>query len=277
MIGVVDTGGGMRDIFGAGVFDYFIEKKINFDYCIGVSAGSANIASFLAGQHYRNHYFYCEYSFRKEYMSLSNMIKDGSYIDLDYIYGTLSNHDGENPLNYKKIMENPAKFVIVTTDAKTGKPAYFDKSEMSQDNYDIIKASCAVPLFAAPYKVDGKLYYDGGLSDPIPYKKVFEANCDKVVVIITRPKDYRRNNRRDVLLSHRLKKTYPNTVKSWRKRGEIYNRQLDELIQLEKEGRALILAPKSIGKMKTLTKDKEMINSLYQQGKKVAEKIEEFI
>ena len=47
LIGVIDVGGGLRGIYGAGVFDFCLDNNINFDYGIGVSAGSANIASFL--------------------------------------------------------------------------------------------------------------------------------------------------------------------------------------------------------------------------------------
>ena len=44
-IGVVDVGGGLRGIYAAGIFDYCLDNDINFDTCIGVSAGSANVAS----------------------------------------------------------------------------------------------------------------------------------------------------------------------------------------------------------------------------------------
>ena len=64
--GIVDVGGGMRGIFAAGVFDYCMDQGICFDLVIGVSAGSANAASFLAGQRGRNYEFYTEYSFEKE-------------------------------------------------------------------------------------------------------------------------------------------------------------------------------------------------------------------
>ena len=37
--GLVLEGGGMRGVFTCGVLDYFLEKKINFEYVIGVSAG----------------------------------------------------------------------------------------------------------------------------------------------------------------------------------------------------------------------------------------------
>lgn len=36
MLGFMDMGGGMRDVYGAGVTDCFLDNGISFDYCIGV-------------------------------------------------------------------------------------------------------------------------------------------------------------------------------------------------------------------------------------------------
>ena len=44
-IGVIDVGGGLRGIYAAGVFDWCLENGVKFDYGIGISAGSANLAS----------------------------------------------------------------------------------------------------------------------------------------------------------------------------------------------------------------------------------------
>ena len=93
MTGIIDVGGGMRDIYGAGVLDCFIDNNITFDVCIGVSAGSANLASFIAGQKGRTYRFYAEYASRKEYMSFGNMFRSGSFFNLDYIYSYLSDSD----------------------------------------------------------------------------------------------------------------------------------------------------------------------------------------
>ena len=121
MIGIVDVGGGLRGVYGAGVFDTCLEEKLTFDYLIGVSAGSANVASFLAGQRGRNLRFYTDYAFRKAYMSLGNFLRRGNYLDLDYIYGgTLSNTGGEDPLDYDAMAANPAQAKVVATDAATG-------------------------------------------------------------------------------------------------------------------------------------------------------------
>ena len=97
-IGIIDVGGGLRGIYAAGVFDWCMENGVQFDYGIGISAGSANLASYLSGQHGRNYAFYEEYSMRKQYMGAGNMLHGGTFLNLQYIYGTLSNAGGENPL-----------------------------------------------------------------------------------------------------------------------------------------------------------------------------------
>ena len=66
MLGIIDVGGGMRGAFTAGIYDYLLDQGVQpFDYCLGVSAGSANLVSYLAAQRGRNFKFYTEYAFRK--------------------------------------------------------------------------------------------------------------------------------------------------------------------------------------------------------------------
>lgn len=48
------------------------------------------------------------------------------------MYGILSNSSGENPLNYKKLIESSSEVLIVATDAITGNVKYFDKNDMAQ-------------------------------------------------------------------------------------------------------------------------------------------------
>lgn len=52
---VVDVGGGLRGVYATGVLDRCLEEGVRFDSGVGVSAGSANIASYLAGQKGRNY------------------------------------------------------------------------------------------------------------------------------------------------------------------------------------------------------------------------------
>ena len=160
---MVDVGGGLRGIYACGVLDRCLEEGVTFDLGIGVSAGSANLITFFAGQRGRNFRFYTEYAQRPEYMSLKNFLKKRSYVDLDYVYSTLSNSDGEDPLDYEAFAKNPAEFLVVATNAETGEGKYFDRTDIRQDCYDVMKASSTLPVVCRPYPIGGQLYFDGAL------------------------------------------------------------------------------------------------------------------
>lgn len=264
--GIVDVGGGLRDIYGAGVLDFYLDQGISFDYGIGVSAGSANLASFFAGQRGRNYRFYTEFALRKEYISFRNWLKDRNYVNLNYGYGTLSNSDGEYPLDYAALQACKSDFVIVATDARTGKPHYFDRTDLKQDDYGPIKASSCVPAANRAYVVGGVPYYDGGLSDPIPFEMARRNGCEKVVIILTRPKDYRRTIDKDKFAARLIRRRYPNAAAALIRRAETYNAELDRAVELERQGEVLILAPDSIEGMKMLSGDKEQMERLYRKG-----------
>ena len=208
-IGLVDVGGGYRGVYAAGVLDYCLDKRIKFDVGIGVSAGSANIVTYAANQARRTLKFYCEYGLRKEYASVGNFIRNHNFVNLDYVYGTLSNFDGEYPLDYIAVKNNPMEFIAVATNAVTGEAKYFTIDDMAQDNYDIMKASSAIPFVCRPYPIGDDLYYDGALSDTVPFKKAFEKGCDKVVLILTKPRDTIRTPKKDIFLANRIKNKYP--------------------------------------------------------------------
>lgn len=266
MTGVIDVGGGLRGIYGAGVFDYCLDHGIEFDYCIGVSAGSANIASFLGKQKGRNYRFYMEYAFRRQYMSLHNLIHTGSYIDMDYVYGELSNLNGENPLNYEAIKNSRSQMKVVALNAISGESTYFDKSDMAQDSYHILKASSSIPVVCRPYFVDGIPYYDGGIADPVPIRKAFDDGCDRVAVILTKPQSEVRVQKKDAPFARLLRRRYPKAAENLLLRYRKYNEGVALAKDYAKRGKALIIAPDDCCGMSTLTKKKSCIDQMYRKG-----------
>lgn len=276
-IGVIDVGGGFRGIYATGVLDYCQDNGIEFDLALGISAGSANLASFLARQRGRNYTFYTEYAFRKQYASLRNFILKKSFFDVDYVYGTLSNSGGENPLDYPALRDNPAEFIVVATDAKTGEAVYFDKSSMSQDNYAPLKASSSIPFINKPYLIDGKPYYDGALGNPVPVEKAFESGCDSVVLILTKPANKPREQGNDPKLAKRIRKKYPKAAERLRLRAQRYNESVSKAQEYAKQGKLIIVSPDDTCGVDTIHKDKPSLNELYQKGYGDGKKIKEFL
>ena len=277
MTGVIDVGGGLRGIYGAGVFDYCLDHGIQFDYCIGVSAGSANIASYLGQQRGRNYQFYMEYAFRKQYMSLYNLLHAGSYIDLDYVYGELSKHDGENPLNFKAIQMSGSQMKVVALNALTGEPLYFDKADLSQDDYHIFKASSCIPVVCKPYFINGIPCYDGGIADPVPVQKAFDDGCNKAVVILTRPQDFTRVQSKDARMARLLRHKYEKAADNLLHRHEMYNDGVSLAKQYAKQHKVLIIAPDDCCGMSTLTKNKHSMDRMYHKGYADAASIQSFL
>ena len=196
---------------------------------------------------------------------------------MDYLYGTLSNSTGENPLNYQKIIENPAEMLVVASNAKTGEAKYFDKKDIKQDDYSILKASCSIPFVCKPYEIEGVPYYDGALSDPIPIEKAFCCGCDKVVVILTKPEEFVRNPKRDEKFARRIQKKYPVSAEKLRQRANQYNKELALLKKYREQGNVLIVSPIDTCGVDTLTRDQEALKIFYENGYQDAGKISEFL
>ncbi len=274
---IIDVGGGFRAIFGAGVLDRCLEEGIAFDHCYGVSAGSANLTSFLAHQHGRNHTFYTQYAFRKEYASVNSFIHNHNFANLDYVYGTLSNHDGENPLDYEAFAVDPAQFTVVACDARDGSTKYFTKDDMHYDDYDILKASSAVPVACQPYVIDGVPYFDGGIADPVPVQKAIDDGCDRIVLVLTRPKDVIREQHKDVAPARILRRSHPEAAERLLERYAPYNTEVAAAKQYEAEGKVLILAPEELYGLSTLSKTYEGLERMYRAGYGQAGRIADFL
>lgn len=275
--GIVDVGGGLRGIYAAGVLDYCMAENIRFDLGIGVSAGSANLTSYCAGQKGRNYIFYTDYSFRKEYMGVENFLSQRSYVDLDYVYGTLSQANGEYPVDYPAIRDNPMEFYVVATEARTGRPKYFTKADIHQDNYDIMKASSSIPVVCKPYEIDGVPYYDGALSDPVPVEKAFALGCDRVVLLLTKPERFLRTPNKDERLAACIRHTYPAAARSLCQRAQRYNESVALARLQARQGKVLVVAPEDTFGVDTLTRDKEALDRLYWAGFADGEKIKAFL
>lgn len=271
--GLVDVGGGMRGIYAAGILDTCLEQGIAFDCCIGVSAGSANVISYLAGQKGRNYRFYHDYSFRRTYMSMENLMHTGSYIDLEYIYGTLSAKDGEDPLDYPAFAANPAKFFVVAEEAASGRCRYFDRSDIQQDNYRTLMASSCLPAVNRPIEIDGVAYYDGALADPVPIQKAFDEGCDRVVLILTKPVNLLRVPGNDRKIARIIQKKYPASAENLLKRADRYNDSVQLAREYQRQGKVLILAPDDISGVDTLKRDKEALHRFYLKGVRDGEQI----
>ena len=270
--GLVVEGGGMKCAYSSGVLDVFMENGITFDYVNGVSAGCACAASFLAGQRERNRRFYSIHSMSKKYAGIENLIKTGSFFGLDYIYSTLTNEDGADPLDFDAMEANPAEFEVVATDAETGHAVYFDKKDMRKNDYAEIKASCSLPVMSRPQLVNGREYFDGGVSDSLPIQRAWEKGVRRAVVIFSKPEGFiKQPEVHRVIYTLALRK-YPAIIYRLNHRHELYNRQITKIRQMRDEGKVLTFSPRADIEVSTYKVDQDVMEELYANGREDAER-----
>ena len=124
-----------------------------------------------------------------------------------------------------------------------------------------------MPVLFRPIRLDGGIpYLDGGCSDAIPWRHALDAGCDRVVVVLTRERSYRKEPEKLMPLFRQLYRRYPAFVEDLRTRAERYNRCREELFALEAEGKVLVIAPADTRGFSRTERDLHKILALWQDG-----------
>lgn len=260
---LVLEGGGMRGVFSSGVLDYMMTEDLYFPYVIGVSAGACNALSYLSRQPDRSRYINVNFANDSRYINMGNVFKGKGMFNMDFLFNEIANE--LVPFDFKTFHDIEERFVIPTTDCETGDVRYFDNRQEA-DVFTAVQASSSLPLVGVPVKLAGYTLLDGGIADPIPIQKAIEDGYKRHVVVLTRPKGYRKKPFRAKLTSKLVYREYPQLVEAMLKRHEIYNQTLDQLEALEEQGDVFIIRPKGHEQVKRAEKDPKKLNMLHEAG-----------
>ena len=267
MKGLVLEGGGFRGMYTCGVIDVFMENGICFDEVVGVSAGAAfgcNIKSKQIGRALRYNKRFCQDS---RYSGLKSFIKTGDLYNKEFAYGIVPTI--LDPFDTKTFRENPLKFTVVCTDIHTGNPVYHEIQNGDATDIEWIRASASIPIVSKPVKLDGYELLDGGVSDSIPVNWMLERS-DKTVIVLTRDKSYHKEPMKYIHLLKKAFKEYPNLQKALGNRYIVYNKTLDEIEQLEREGKVFVIRPSKPIACAMIEKDPDHLQEIYDIGRRDA-------
>ncbi len=265
MPGLVLEGGALRGVYTDGVLDALLEENILFPYIIGVSAGVSNAYSYASLQKGRNWEIIAKYRSDKRYIGARNYLTERSLFGIDFIYDEIPNR--LIPFDYQAFYHYPGTVIAGITDAETGQPLYFDQS-YAEPSFQVLRATCALPVLFPPISIQGRPAYDGGLADPIPIAKAIEDNNQKNLIVLTREKEYQKQppGPSTKAAARLIEKKYPKIAELMRTRHLAYNRTLEQIKALEQEGNAVVLRPDPLVNVTRLEKDPKRLYALYQAG-----------
>ena len=275
---MIDVGGGFRAIYGAGVMDRMLEDGISVEpllWCFPPAAPtwfrSSRSSMGATTRSTRST------RFRKEYASFDSYVKNHNFANLDYVYSTLSNHDGENPVDYAAFEANPTGFHRGCVQRRRRLHEVFRQIRRGLRQFrhpeGVISGAGSLRTVCDRWRP----YYDGGIADPIPVQKAIDDGYDRIVVILTRPKDTVREQKKDIGPATILKRTHPEAAEKLMNRYQTYNDEVALAKEYEKDGRVLILAPESMYGLNTLSKSFEGLERMYRAGYAAAAAIPAFL
>ena len=270
--GLILEGGGLRGVFSSVILDYMMENDIVFPYVIGVSMGALNGASYVSKQMGRSLRVPMTFMGDSRYLSLKNLIREGSYFGMDFIFNKIVNE--LDPFDFDSFENSNQKFIAVAANCNNGVAEYFDKDCMDRNKMlQALMASSSLPYISKMIKIDNNLYLDGGIIDSIPIEKAFSDNIRKPVVILTRPFGYRKKDS-GIALSKIIYRNFPKVKEMIKNKASVYNKQLELIENLEKENKVFVIRPSEAIQVSRTEKNKEKIKNAYIYGYETMKKEE---
>ncbi len=260
---LVLEGGGLRGVFTCGVLDCFMDKGIHFPFTVGVSAGACNGLSFMSGQRGRARASNIDLMDKYHYIGFRYLLTQRCIMDFKLLFEDFP--ERIIPYDYDAYFSNPDRFVMVTTNCLTGKAEYLEERSSSARVMDIVRASSSLPFASPITNVDGIPMLDGGIADSIPVEYAISQGYEKIVVVLTRNKGYRKRNSSMPLAKVAYRK-YPNLQKALAERNAVYNRTMDLVERLEDEGRIIVIRPSKPVEVGRMEKDTSKLAALYEEG-----------
>ena len=259
---LVLEGGAMRGMYSAAVLDVLMEEGIKVDAIYATSAGVLFGVNYISGQRGRAIRYNKRFSRDKRYMGIYSLVTSGNVINKDFAFYevpfTLDVFDDEAYMN------SEVKMVATVTNVHSGGVEYIEvKSVLKQ--MEVLRAASAMPFVSQMVELDGQLYLDGGLSDSIPLKKCQADGYERIIVVETRPKGYRKS-KSSSLPAKLFYSKYPNLVETINNRYSAYNDILQEIDDLDARGEIVLVQPSKELHLGRIESDPERLQEMYDLG-----------
>lgn len=268
--GLVLEGGGLRGVFTCGVLDCFMDHGIRFPFTVGVSAGACNGLSYMSGQRGRAKASNIDLMEKHHYIGFRYLLTQRCIMDFKLLFEDFP--ERIIPYDYEAYFSNPDRFIMVTTNCLTGKAEYLEEKSSSKRVMEIVRASSSLPFVSPITYVDGTPMLDGGISDSIPVEYAMKQGYDKLVVILTRNKGYRKKASK-MRVAKAFYRKYPGLQKALSERNSTYNKTMDLIDHLEQEGKIIVIRPLRPIEVGRMEKDTSKLTDLYQEGYEIARKL----
>ena len=264
-IGLVLEGGALRGLYTAGVLDIMLDNNIEVDAIAGTSAGALFGINYFSKQRGRGLRYNLKYCNDIRYISKLSLLFTGNVVNRNFAYYKIAKK--LDPFDNKEFKKANKVFLATVTNIETGLPEYIKITDPI-NQIEALRATSAMPGLSRIVKIGSKKYLDGAITDSIPLNNFLEENYDKIIVVLTRPINYKKKNyseKQIKYLKFRYKK-YPLFLKRIINRANEYNKMTTKIRELENEKRIFVIRPSTDLDIDISKRTKDDIKRIYDIG-----------
>ena len=241
----------MRGAYTSAVVTTLLSVGIFFDYVVGISAGSSHVANYVSRDPVRAHRSFVDLATDPRFGSWKTWLRGKGSFNAEFIYEQAYLPDGPLPFDYEMFSDNPARVRIGAYDVSAGQTVYWSKRNITgvADLMRKVRASSSIPLSMPKVTIDNRLYVDGalGTGGGIPLHAAQKDGYEKFFVVLSREKSYVKPS---FAPYSPLIKAYfrnnPTITEGILRRPSEYNATRDQLLDLERQGRAYLFFPETM-------------------------------
>ncbi len=178
-VGVALGGGGARGFAEIGVLRVLEQEKIPIHVIIGTSVGSLIGAIYADTGSVLDAEFHAIAIQEEDIFDFGAFsIFSGGFVKGEKLEAFLNTH-----LRNKTIEQMKIPYGAVAVDLRQGRSVLFDQGPVAR----AVHASCAIPGVFVPVEINGRVFVDGGVTDPIPVDFVRKKGADVVIAVVIDP------------------------------------------------------------------------------------------
>lgn len=252
----------MRGLYTAGVLDVMMEHGFMPDVACGTSAGVTFGINLLSQQKGRVLRYNTRFAGDKRYISLHSLVHTGDMVNVEFAYDLLPRV--LDPFDEQAFEASGCDFYATVTNVRTGLPEYISITNC-WEQMDVIRASASLPFLSRKVCIGAEKYLDGGIVDNIPLQKCLDLGCDKIVVVLTRPKGMVVDDHITLL----SKLWYPHDKElqhAIARRNANYRKRVEQIEELEQKQSVFVIRPSRFIQTGRLESNPDVLRAMHGLG-----------
>ncbi|WP_010539797.1 patatin-like phospholipase family protein [Dietzia alimentaria] len=247
-VALLFEGGGMRAVHTAGVVETLIEADIYAGLVGGISAGASHLANYVSRDAIRARKSFVEMAADPNFGDWRSFARGKGLFNAEYIYEQAGLPDQALPYDFTTFDASETAVRIGTFRCSDGETVFWNEDDVASMNdlMRMVRSSSTMPVWMPPVLIDGEYYVDGALGHDggVPLSAAQEAGFERFLVVLTQPKGYRKAPPRRLTPFYRSYfRRFPAVGEALQHRWALYNETLDEIEEMEEQGRAIVFRP----------------------------------